>query len=230
MEGLDRDFLQQELVNRPVGAVLFSRDRFQAADAAPYDGLAAVVVPVDAPIKLTAVSAENHLCKTVIAGEAAFFACRADMDYPTADKLCLHLHEELLWNDCFVVALDVVLRNGAVVLDPLFRQEVCGIGLLKQGVSHVLFISENLIDGAGVPFSFASAGEDTVSHKAVGDLIHAGTFEVFTVNALYDFCLLRINDQVPIVVLGVSEEAIVVDLHLALLVAVLKSQLDVLAH
>ncbi len=30
-------------------------------------------------------------------------------------KVCLHLHEELLWNDCFVVALDVVLRNGAVV-------------------------------------------------------------------------------------------------------------------
>lgn len=123
MDGPDRNLLQQELVHRPVGAVLFSRDRFQTADAAPYDGLAAVVVPVNTPVKLTAVSAENHLCKTVIAGEAAFLACRADVDYPAADKLCLHLHKELLQNDRFVVALDVVLRDGAVVLDPLLCQE-----------------------------------------------------------------------------------------------------------
>ena len=57
MDGPDRNLLQQELVHRPVGAVLFSRDRFQTADAAPYDGLAAVVVPVNTPVKLTAVSA-----------------------------------------------------------------------------------------------------------------------------------------------------------------------------
>lgn len=60
MEGLDRDFLQQELVDRPVGTVLFSGGGLQATDAAPDDGLAAVVVPVNAPVKLAAVSAENH--------------------------------------------------------------------------------------------------------------------------------------------------------------------------
>jgi len=62
---------------------------------------------VNAPVKLAAVSAENHLCKAVIAGEAAFLACRADVDYPATDKLRLHLHEELLWNDCLVVALSL---------------------------------------------------------------------------------------------------------------------------
>lgn len=230
MEGLDRDFLQQKLVYRPVGTVLFSGDGLQAADAAPYDGLAAVIVPVNAPVKLTAVSAENHLCKTVIAGEAAFLACRADVDYSATDKLRLHLHEELFRNDRFMVALDVVLRDGTVVLDTLLCQEVCGVGLLKQRVTHVLLVAENLVDGAGVPFCLASAGENAVSHKPVGDLIHAGTFEVFPVDALYDFCLLRINDQVPVFILGVSEEAIVVDLNLTLLVAVLESQFDVLAH
>lgn len=56
----------------------------------------------------------------MISGEAAFLACRADVNYPTADKLCLHLNEELFRNDRFVVAFNVVLRNGAVVLDPLF--------------------------------------------------------------------------------------------------------------
>ena len=189
-----------------------------------------MVVPVNASVKFAAISAENHLRKTVIAGEAAFFACRADVDYTATDKLCLHLHEELLWNDRFVVALNVVLRNGAVVLDPLFRQEVCGIGLLKQCVAHVFLVAENLVDGAGVPFCLASAGEDTVSHKPVGDLIHAGAFEVFPVDALYDLCLLRVDNQVPVVILGVSEETIVIDLHLALLVTILQSQFYVLAH
>ena len=96
-----------------------------------------MIVPVDTPIKFAAVSTENHLCKTVIAGEAAFLAGRADMNYPATDKLCLHLHEEILWNDRFMVAFDVVLRNCAVVLDPLFRQEVCGVSFLKQGVSEL---------------------------------------------------------------------------------------------
>ena len=90
-----------------------------------------MVVPVNASVKLTAVSAEDHLCKTVIAGEAAFLACRADMDYPATDKLRLHLHEELLWNDCFVVAFDIVLRNGAVILDAFLCQEVCGVSGFK---------------------------------------------------------------------------------------------------
>ena len=172
MEGLDCDFLQQELVYRPVGTVSFSGGGLQATDTAPDDGLAAVVVPVNAPVKFTAVSAENHLCKAVIAGEAAFLTCRADVDYPATDKLRLHLHEELFRNDCLVVALDVVLRNGAVVLDALLCQEVCGVGLLQECVTHVLLVAENLVDGAGVPFCLASAGEDTVSHKPVGDLIH----------------------------------------------------------
>ena len=115
MEGLDRDFLQQELVDRPVGTVPFSGGGLQATDAAPDDGLAAVVVPVNAPVKLAAVSAENHLCKTVIAGEAAFLACRADMHHTPTDKLRLHLHEEVFWNDRFVIAFDVVLRNARLM-------------------------------------------------------------------------------------------------------------------
>ena len=118
-----------------------------------------------------------------------------------------------------MVAFDVVLGNGAIVLDLLFCQEVRGICLLKKGVTHVLLVAEDLVDGAGVPFCLASAGEDAVSHKPIGDLIHAGAFEVFTVDALYNFCLLRIDDQVPVVIFGVSEEAIVIDLNLALLVA-----------
>ena len=57
-----------------------------------------------------------------------------------------------------MVAFNVVLRYGAVVLDALLRQEVCGVGLLKQRVTHILLVSENLVDGACVPFFFSCAG------------------------------------------------------------------------
>ena len=189
-----------------------------------------MVVPMHTPVKLTAVSAENHLCKAVIAGEAALLACWADMNYPAADKLCLYLHEELLWNDRFVIAFDVVLRNGAVVLDPLLCQEVCGIGLLQERVTHVLLIAEDLVDGAGVPFCLASASKNSVSHKSIGNLIHAGAFEVFPVYALDGFSLFRVDDKVTVLILGISEETVVIDLHLSLLVAVLQPHLHILAE
>ena len=189
-----------------------------------------MVVPVNAPVKLAAVSAENHLCKTVIAGETALLACRADVDYPATDKLRLHLHEELLRNDHFMVALDVVLRNGAVVLDPLFCQEVRGYSFLEQGVAHVFLVAENLVDGAGMPFCLASASKNSVSHKSIGNLIHAGAFEVFPVYALDGFSLFRVDDKVTVLILGISEETVVIDLHLSLLVAVLQPHLHILAE
>lgn len=152
------------------------------------------------------------------------------MDDSPADKLGLHLHEQLLRNDGFVVVLDVVLRNNAVVLDALLCQEVRGVGLLKQGIAHVLLVAENLVDGAGVPLFLARAGEDTVCHKPGGNFVHAGAFEVLPVDAFYDLCLLRVYDQVSVRILGVAEEAVVIDVHLSLLEAVLKSQLDIFAH
>ena len=180
-----------------------------------------MVVPADTQVKLSALAAENHLREAVIAGEATFPSGRADMYCPTADKLSLHLHEELLRDDGFVVILDVVLRDGAVILDTLLCKEVRGVSLLKQGVAHILLVAEDLVDGAGVPLRVARAGLDAVSHKSGGNLVHAGAFEVFPIDAFYDFCLLRVGDEVPVLILGVSEEAITVDLHFSLLVAVL---------
>ena len=129
-----------------------------------------MVVPVNAPVKLTAVTAENHLCKTVIAGETALLACRADVDYPATDKLRLHLHEELFRYNGLMVILHIVLRHRAIVLDPFLGKEVGGIGLLQQGVSDVLFISKNLVDRARVPFFFPGTGENAVSFQTGGGL------------------------------------------------------------
>ena len=129
---------------------------------------------------------------------------------------------ENLIGDGIVVLLVVGL------LDALFCQEVRGVGLLKQGITHVLLVAENLVDGAGVPLFLARAGEDSVCHKSGGNFVHAGAFEVFPVDAFYDFSLLRIDDQVSVIILGVAEKAIVIDVYLSLLEAVLKSQLHVL--
>ncbi len=67
VDGLERHFLQQELVHRPVLTRHFSMRDFQAADAAPDNGFAAVVIPMDAPVKLAAFAAEDNLGKTVVA-------------------------------------------------------------------------------------------------------------------------------------------------------------------
>jgi len=78
-----------------------------------------------------------------------------------------------------------------------------------------------------VPLRLACTGENAVRFKTSGNLVHAFAFEVFPVNPLDDFCLLWIDDQVAVSVLGVSEEAVVVDLHLSLLVAVASHPQDV---
>lgn len=70
------------------------------------------------------------------------------------------------------------------------------------------------VDGAGMPLRLACPGENAISLKASGDFVHAQTLQVFPVNAPDDFCLFRIDDQVPVVILGVSEEAIVLHLQL----------------
>lgn len=56
------------------------------------------------------------------------------MNQPPSRKFLLHQKEDVFRNDRFVVSFHVVLRDGAVVLDSLLCQEVCCVGLLKQGI------------------------------------------------------------------------------------------------
>ena len=92
---------------------------------------------MDAAVKLPALAAENDLGKTMLAGVAVTFAVLAGMDHASADQFFLDQQEDVLRNDRFMVALHVVLRDGAVVLDTLFRQKVRGIGLLQERVTDV---------------------------------------------------------------------------------------------
>jgi hypothetical protein len=183
---------------------------------------------VDAAVKLSALTAENDLGKAVFAGVAVSFAVFAGMDHAPADQLLLNQKENILRDDGFVVALHVVLRDGAIVLDALLRQEVRGIGLLKERITDVFFVAENLVDGAGVPFGFACTGKNAVSLKTGSNLIHAKALQVFPVDAPNDLSLCLIDDKVSVSVFSVAEEVIVVDLHFALLVAILNAELHVL--
>ena len=129
-----------------------------------------------------------------------------------------------------MVAFYIVLWNDAIVLDSGLVQEVCGISFLEQGIADVFLVAKNFVDGAGVPFCLASAGEDAVCFQTFCNPIHRVALQVFPVDALYHLCLFRIDDEISICILGVAEEVIVIYLYLAILVAKLESQLHILAE
>ena len=133
-------------------------------------------------------------------------------------------------NDGLMVVLYIILRDNAVVLRPGLVQEIGGIGFLQESVADVFLIAENLVDGAGPPFCFASAGEDAVCFQTFCNPVHRVALQVFTVDAFYHLCLLRIDDEISICILGVAEEVIVIYLYLASLVSKLESQLYILAE
>ena len=68
----------------------FLTGRLQPADAAPDNGLAAAIVPVDSAEHFTALTANNNLCKTVLVAVTAFFAIGAGLDYSPAYQFFLH--------------------------------------------------------------------------------------------------------------------------------------------
>ena len=80
------------------------------------------------------------------AAESAFSAVCGDTGDP-AHQFILHLEKDVFWNNGLVVTLHIILRHYAVVLYPGLVEKVGGVGLLEQGVSDVLFIPEDLVDG-----------------------------------------------------------------------------------
>ena len=85
---------------------------------------------MDSAEHFTAFAANDNLCKAVVAAVGALFAISACLDHSPAYQLFLYPQEDVLWNDCFVVALHIVLRNNVIVLHSGFIQEVYGVGFL----------------------------------------------------------------------------------------------------
>ena len=208
----------------------FLPGRLQPTDAAPDDGFAASIVPVNSAEHFATFAANDNLSKAVVATVGALFAIGTCLDRSSSYQLFLHLQENVLRNNCFVVAFYIVLWNNAIILDSGLIQEVGGVSFLKKGITDVFLVSKDFIDSAGPPFCFASAGEDAVCFQTLCNPIHRVALQVFTVDALYHLCLFRIDDEISICILGVAEKVIVVYLYLAILVAKLESQLYILAE
>lgn len=112
---------------------------------------------MDSAEHLTAVAADNHLSEAVVDAKTALLAVFTEMDTATSYQFFLNLHKNFTRDNGFVAIFHIVLRDKAVVLDPLFREEVNGVSFLQKGIADVLLISENLV-------SFLSLNEHNLHH------------------------------------------------------------------
>ena len=127
-----------------------------------------------------------------------------------------------------MVSFNIILGNNAGVFNSGLVKKISGVSLLKKGITDVFFVAENLVDGAGVPARFTSAGKNTICFKACCYLIHTVAFKVLSIDSFYNFSLFGVDDKVAFFIFGVSKEAVMVNLNLTVLVAELKSKLYVL--
>ena len=85
----------------------FLTGRLQPADAAPGDGLAAAIVPVNSAEYFTTLATNDYLCEAVVAAVGALLAIGTGFDNAPAYQFLLYLQVDVLWNDGFVVSFNV---------------------------------------------------------------------------------------------------------------------------
>ena len=68
----------------------FLPGRLQSDEAAPDDGFAAAIVPVNSAEHFTTFAANDNLCKAVVATVGALFAIGTGFDHSSAYQLFLH--------------------------------------------------------------------------------------------------------------------------------------------
>jgi len=142
--------------------------------------------------------------------------------------LLLDAHENISWNDGFVAVLHIILRHNTLVHHPLLRQEICCHCFLQKGIADVFFIRQDFVQCAGKPVVVSCRRLDSVCSKSFSDIVIAFPFHKFPVYPFYNLSFFRIDDEVPVLILIVTEEAVCADLNLALLIAVLESKLHIL--
>ena len=85
---LNYHILQYRLIDG--SCVAFLSGWLQSTDAAPDDGFAATIIPVDSEEHFTAFAANNNLRKAVVAVVGALFTIGACLDHSPAYQLFLH--------------------------------------------------------------------------------------------------------------------------------------------
>lgn len=97
-----------------------------------------------------------------------------------------------------MVSFNIILRNDIVVLYSGLVQKVGGVSLLKKRITDVFFITKYFVNGVRPPFCFSGASENAISFKPFCNFIHRVTFKIFSVNALYNFSLFRVDDNISL--------------------------------
>ena len=170
-------------------------------------------------------TADNQTRQCVSCAVAPFLSLGQNIRPPC--NLRLHPQEDVLVDDCLVAAFHIVLRHNAVVGNALLFERVDRIGFLQECIPDVFLVGENLFDVALIPPGISGSVQDSVRFKSPPYLQEASAVHhVLRINAHHDGCLFRDNNQLSILVLCVSEEAVMVDLDFALLIAKLDAQPD----
>ena len=112
----------------------------------------------------------------MVAAVVSFLTVGAGFTYSPADKFFLHLQVNIFRNNGFVVAFYIVLWNKTVIFNSSFVKKVGSVGLLKQGITDVFLVSENLVDGTCVPLFSSGTGKNTVTLQTSGNLVHTEAF------------------------------------------------------
>ncbi|WFF73694.1 hypothetical protein [Proteiniclasticum sp. QWL-01] len=90
---------------------------------------------------------------------------------------------------------------------------------MKDGVADVFLIGEDLLDVTFMPPDMPSSVCDAITLQGAFDLKKALAADVLPVYPLHHLGLERVNDEVSIFVLGVSQKPIMIDLDFPLLVS-----------
>ena len=61
-----------------------------------------------------------------------------------------------------MVVLNVILWHDSPIDHLFLREEIHRVGLLQQGVPHILLVGEHPVNDAGGPFRAAGDGADAV--------------------------------------------------------------------
>ena len=127
-----------------------------------------------------------------------------------------------------MAVLHIILRKQSIILDSCLLNEVCRYSLLQKSITNVLLVSKDSLDGAEVPFAFFGTGLDSITLQSLSNITKAAALQVLPKKSAHNLGFFLINDEVAIGVLCISQEVVVVDLNLPILVAELKSKLYVL--
>ena len=121
-----------------------------------------------------------------------------------------------------MAAFDIVLWDDAVIYNSLLIQKIYRHCFLQKGISHVLFIPEDVPDRGCPPYRFAGSSQSPVRFKSLPDIVISSPVQILPVDPFHHLRLLRVNDKVPVFILVIPEEPVCAYLDLPLLKTVLK--------